>query len=157
VTRGAGITAKDIAWCGQVDRARRERWVSAGQLKRDPPFTEHDAMETAIAFSMARSGVSQKVAAAAWRAIQPEVQRLLIAGERRIWLVLSADGPRAAAVADAGAAAQAAHGNGRCWVVETDEMVAEARSRYEELAAQAAPAEGRVTLLRSSRRDIRGA
>jgi hypothetical protein len=155
MTGGAGITATDIAWCADIDRARRERWASAGRLKRDPPFTEHDAMETAIAFSLACNRVSQKAAAAAWTAIQQEVQRLLIAGERRIWVVISAEGPWASAVADAGSAARAADGKGRCWIVDTTAMVAEARSRYVEVAARAAPADGHVTPIRRPSHDVR--
>jgi hypothetical protein len=134
-----GITAKDIAWCAQVDRARRERWASAGRLKSDPPFTEHDAVETAIAFAPARRGVSQKAAAVAWDLIRPDVQRLLIAGELDIWIVISVEGPRAWAVAGPGAAALQVDGSGRCWLVATDSAVGEARARYAELIARGTP------------------
>jgi hypothetical protein len=134
-----GITAKDIAWCAQVDRARRERWASAGRLKADPPFTEHDAVETAIAFAPARRGVSQKAAAVAWDLIRPDVQRLLIAGELDIWIVISVEGPRAWAVAGPGAAALQVDGSGRCWLVATDSAVGEARARYAELIARGTP------------------
>jgi hypothetical protein len=138
--RRVGITAKDIAWCAQVDRARRERWASAGRLKADPPFTEHDAVETAIAFAPARRGVSQKAAAVAWDLIRTDVQRHLIAGELDIWIVISVDGPRAWAVVGPDAAALKVDGNGRCWLVATDSTVGEARARYAELVARAAPA-----------------
>jgi hypothetical protein len=135
----AAITAKDIAWCAQVDRARRERWASAGRLKADPPFTEHDAVETAIAFAPARRGVSQKAAAVAWDLIRADVQRLLIAGERDIWIAISVEGPRAWAVAGPGAAALQVDGSGRCWLVATDSAVGEARARYAELVARGTP------------------
>jgi hypothetical protein len=155
MTRRVDITATDIAWCAQVERARRERWADAGRLKRDPPFTEHDAMETAIAFCLTRGGVSQKAATVAWEAIQRDVQRLLIAGERDIWVVASAQGPRAWAVADAQAAAQRADGQGRCWVVATGPVAAEARARYSELSSRVPPVDGRISHLSRSRRDVR--
>jgi hypothetical protein len=155
MSRRGDITAKDIAWCAQVDRARRERWAADGRLKREPPFTEHDAVETAIAFSLARRGVSQKAASRAWRQIQAEVQRLLIAGERSVWVVVSADGPRAWALADASEAAELAAGQGRCWLVATGEIAKEARDRYAELAARATPASGHVTHLKRSRHGVR--
>jgi hypothetical protein len=155
MSRPGDITAKDIAWCAQVDRARRERWASAGRLKRDPPFTERDAAETAIAFALARGGVSQKVAPAAWRRIQPDVKRLLIAKTQSIWILVCADGPRAWAVADASEIAQKANGEGRCWIVSADDIVEEARRRYAELVTHAMPASGHVAELKRPYRDVR--
>jgi hypothetical protein len=151
------ITAKDIAWCGQVDRARRERWAFKKLPKQDPPFTERDAVETAIAFSMSLHGVSQKAAADAWKAIRPAVQQLLIADQRDIWIVVSADGPRAWAVTDAGTAALSAEGQGRCWTVSTKAAVEEARARYAEVAARAPSGAGHVSSLRRSGSGVRRA
>jgi hypothetical protein len=157
VTRGGDITASDIAWCAQVDRARREQWASAGRLKRDPPFTEHDAMEAAIAFSLAREGVSQKAATTAWEAVRGDVQRLLIAGEREIWVVVSAAGRRAWALASAATAAQRAVGEGPCWTVATAAATEQACIRYAELVTRPGAAGGRVTRLQRSHRSVRSA
>jgi hypothetical protein len=155
MTRSGDVLATDIAWCGQVDRARRERWASKQWLKKEPPFTEHDAVETAIAFSLSRRGISQKAAALAWRAVQRDVQRLLIAGERSLWIVVSAEGPRAWATPDAGAAAQRAEGQGRCWIVNTETAADEARARYAELATKAPQAKGHLASLRQATSNVR--
>jgi len=150
------IKAKDIAWCARVTRARRERWASAGRLKADPPFTEHDAVETAIAFSLARQGVSQKQASIAWGMIQAQIQSLLIAGERDIWIVVSAEGPRAWALPGGDAAASQAALDGRCWIVNTRESAEEARVRYAELAARYGAADGVVAQLPRRNDSVRG-
>jgi len=155
MSRTGDITAKDIAWCAQVGRARRERWASAGRLKRDPPFTEHDAAETAIAFALARDGVSQKVAPAAWRTIQPDVKRLLIAKAQSIWILVCADGPRAWALDNASEIAHKASGEGRCWIVSADDVIEEARRRYVELVAQATPTTGQIAQLKRSSGRVR--
>lgn len=127
------LTATDVAWCGCVDGPRRRSWAEAGRLKATPPFTEHDVLETAIAFSMTARGVSQKVATTAWGVLRPEVRKLLIAGHREPWLVISADGPRASACPDSATAAGTAAGLGRCWVVPTASAIAEAMQRLAEL------------------------
>jgi hypothetical protein len=155
LTRTSHITATDIAWCAQVDRARRASWATDGSFKRQPPFTEHDALETAIAFSLTRGGVSQKIARTAWGLIRSEVKRLLIAGEREIWVVVSMGGPRAWAFASAEGAASRAAGEGPCWIVATSEAVQEARVRYGQLTAQIASAPGGIARLPSRPRIVR--
>lgn len=150
--RPGEVTAKDIAWCGQVDRGRREKWASAGRLKADAPFTEHDAVETAVAFSLARHGVSQKAATTAWELIRPEMQRLLLSGTVRVWAVVSADGPRAWVASDGESAARRAHLGGRCWVVDCSAAVAEARRRYAEVAIRRSSHSGELAMIDARRR-----
>jgi hypothetical protein len=135
------LTAKEVAWCADVAPQRRRAWAEAGRLKAKPPFTEHDVIESAVAFSMTAAGVSQKAATVAWDRMRPQLRRLLIAGERRPWLVVSADGPRAEVVADETAAARAAATMGRCWVVSSDRAVEEALNRLAELEVLAVGAQ----------------
>jgi hypothetical protein len=154
VNRRSGITATDIAWCGQVAQARRRQWAKAGRLKDEAPYTEYDALETAVAFSMTRSGVSQKAASAAWARIQEEVRGLLIAGERELWLVIG-QGPHARAFSDAESAARYAAGEGLCWIVQTREAIATAHARYGELVTHTRAQPGGVAELQRIRRRVR--
>ena len=129
------ITAAQIAWCGDVSSGRRHSWASKGRLKLHPPFTTHDAVETALAFRLADSQVSQKIATKAWEVVRAEVKQLIVAGEREIWFVVAAQGPRHRAVAGADAAARVAEQLGQCWLVSSGEAAAEARKRFDELSA----------------------
>lgn len=130
------ITAAQVAWCGQVRPGKRHSWARQDRLKQHPPFTTHDAVETALAFRLADSAVSQKIATAAWESVRAEIKRLIVAGEEDIWFVVAAEGPRHAAVAGANDAARAGEQLGPCWLVSAQEVVVEAKMRFAELRAR---------------------
>lgn len=108
-------------------------------------------MEAAIALSLSQHKISQKRATAAWDTVRPEIQALLIAGISP-WVIVSVEGPRAWAVADAQAAARQADRIGQCWVVDCADAVAEARVRYAELARNSPSARGQVAQIGASTR-----
>jgi hypothetical protein len=56
------LTLADIAFCADVEAPRLRSWTKKNDLAGRPPFTEYDAIEAAIAFSMPKAGVSQKAA-----------------------------------------------------------------------------------------------
>ena len=145
------LTQKDIAWCAGVEPARFRQWAASGRLTPDPPFTEYDALEAAVAFSLSRHGVSQKVATGAWDAVRPDVKRFLLAQAGDVWIIVSADGPEAKAVDNHREVAEIAAALGRCWVVRPADAVALARSRFATLRASLPGTPGEVRSLRSVR------
>jgi hypothetical protein len=146
----ARVPAADIAWCAGVSAQRRHDWAHAGRLKVSGPFTEHDAVETAIAFHLAHE-ISQKVATKAWAVVHRDVQRLLVAGSKDIWIIAAAKGPRHRAVAGAVAAAEAvAEMRAPCWLIPTAAVAAEARTRFGEIR-QPSRASGTVRQLHQKR------
>lgn len=130
VPYAGALTLEDMAWCAQVAAPRLRQWAADGRLKHEPPFTQHDAVEAAIAFSLAKAGVSQKTAPAAWNEIRPQIRKLLLSAADDPWAVVSADGPEAEALPDAVSAADAASRLGRCWVIRLRPVVQLARGRY---------------------------
>jgi hypothetical protein len=145
------LTLEDMAWCADVAAPRLRGWAAAGRLKRDAPFTAHDAVEAAVAFSLPRRGVSQKAAPAAWQEIRPQLRKLLLAGADKPWAVISADGPLAEALPDAASAADAAARLGKCWVFPLGAVIEAARERYALLGAQLDPKAGELAPIRQAK------
>lgn len=144
------VTLDDMAWCADVAAPRLRQWATKGRLKHDPPFTEHDAVEAAVAFLLSKKGVSQKTAPRAWTQMRPHVRKLLLSGADEPWVVVSADGPVAHALPDAAAAADAAARLGRCWVFPLQPAITLARERYALVSRHAAPKSGGIAAIRDA-------
>jgi hypothetical protein len=135
--RSGGLTATDIAWCGQIEPAQRAAWARADRLKKNGPWTTRDAIETAIAFAIPSGIHATKV----WDKVRPAVQDLILKGkEDQIWLVVAQVGGDHRAVAGPAAAAKAAATlDVDVRVRDTSAVVKEAKRRYaEKVGAQAA-------------------
>jgi hypothetical protein len=145
------LTLEDMAWCAGVAAPRLRSWAATSRLKHDPPFTEHDAVEAAIAFSLVKKGVSQKTAPGAWKAIRPHVRTLLLAGTDDPWVVVGADGPLAEVCPDAASAAEAASRLGRCWLFPLRAIIDSARGRYASLTVALDPKAGEVAPIRAAK------
>jgi hypothetical protein len=145
------LTLKDIAWCAGVEPPRLRKWAADGRLGANPPFSEYDALEAAVAFSMTTGGVSQKIATEAWDVVRSDVKRLLLSQTSDMWLVVSADGPEAEVWDDRALVVERASCMGRCWVVNPSEAQARARSRFALLQSRLTPAAGEVKPMRSVR------
>ena len=111
-----------------MDAPRRAEWARARRLKAEGPWTSHDAVETAVAFAIPRGIHATQV----WDAIQPQVRKLLLAGEEEaIWLVVAMEGGDHRAVAGAAAAARSVDELGvPCRLRETRSVVLEAKRRF---------------------------
>jgi hypothetical protein len=143
---GRPLTGRDIAWCGQADPNTRARWARDGRLKKDGPWTSHDAAETAIAFAIPDGFHATTV----WDAIRPQVRGLLLAGkEDAVWLVLADHGGDHRAVPGAAAAARAVRDLGvLCRLVEARPFVQVAKERFLLKSEQAAQGDGVVHAIR---------
>jgi hypothetical protein len=127
----AAVTAAEIAYCAGALDTWRHNWATQHRLKQKPPFTEHDAVETAIAHHLA-TVVSQKLAPKAWDLLRSQIQALIVS-QSDIWIVLAKAGPRHSVVPDAAAAARHAAQLGECRILDMTEPIREARARYREL------------------------
>jgi hypothetical protein len=161
VSTGAGagyeVPATAIAHCGGWTDERRRGWADPkiGLLRDKPPFTSHDAVETAIAACLAKQ-TNKNVARQAWAVVRQEVRQLALSGTEDIWVVLTQGGQRhfceARAVEGAAAAGEAAAELGALvWVVPAAQAIRAARERFATLIESDAAAGGDVTPLRTPR------
>jgi hypothetical protein len=153
-SRGHDLAAAAIAHCGGMTDERRRGWAekNVGLLRDKPPFTSHDAVETAIAACLAKQ-TNKNSARQAWKVVRHDVRQLALAGVEDIWIVLTQGGQthlcEARAVEGAAAAAEAAAElGGLVWVVSAADAIRTARERFDRLTENEA-GKGGVTSIRA--------
>jgi hypothetical protein len=123
------ITATDIAYCGGMAAARRGGWTKHG-LRAQPPFSEFDAVETAVA-KMLADKTNQKRATAAFKQLQPELREAVMAGRTQLWAVVPYMGHGVTlATSSAKAFKIAMNTEGPLWIVALKKGIEIARERY---------------------------
>jgi hypothetical protein len=159
---GYDLPATAIAHCGGWTDERRRGWADpkVGLLRDKPPFTSHDAVETAIAACLAKQ-TNKNAARQAWAVVRQDVRQLAVSGTEDIWIVLTQGGQRhfceARAADGAAAAGEAAADLGApVWVVPTADAIRTAKERFAKLIEKDATAGGEVTPLRATRGRKRG-
>ena len=144
-----GISAADIAYCGGMDPDTRRAWMKAGRLG-GPPYSEHDAVETAVAAALSAATNTQR-APRALRSFRTELREASLARAADLWAVVPRQGNQFRLVRGAEAAARTTADLGRpVWIVPLERAVQEARERYAELKAEPR-SEGSVSKLPSEK------
>lgn len=125
------LTATIIAHCGGMTPARRSAWVKHG-LSQHPPFSEFDAIETAVARILSER-TTQKRAPEAFRQIQQELRKAIVAGHVRLWAVVPAVGHGSALASSPAKALKLAEGiDEALWVAPLAKGIELAKTRYEQ-------------------------
>jgi hypothetical protein len=142
------ITAKNIAWCARTTVPWRHNWAKENRLKPHPPFSEYDAVETALAMLIATPPRTKR-GPRVWDALRAPLRELWMAGAD-IWIVIAQDGPTYAAVDGEGAAGiAAAEVEAPVWVLHAADAISSARQRFAELPTNSAGT-GQVTPIKTA-------
>jgi hypothetical protein len=129
------ISATDIALCGGMPPETRRAWARAGVFDGGP-FSEHDAVETAVASELISKTTTQR-ARTALPAIRKELRRVRLAGDSDLWVVVPRQGPYITLVVGADEAALAAASLLLpVWLVPVAEAIAKAEERYADLISR---------------------
>jgi hypothetical protein len=118
------ITASKIAACGGMSEDTRRRWTDVHKLlSPGPDFTEHDAIETAVATALTDRTTTHR-APEVFRELRAQLRREVFAGRTNIWLVIPAKvGAPKVAHSPGAAARAAARLDGLSWTVPLDEPI----------------------------------
>jgi hypothetical protein len=129
------ITAAAIAQCGGMTAARRNGWVKHG-LRAKPPFSEFDAIETAVAREISDS-TTQKRATTAFRHLNVMLKKALLAGHTKLWAIVPATGYGFRLEASPAKTLKiASQAEGSLWIVALEGPISEAKKRYSEYVSE---------------------
>lgn len=135
------ITAAAIAHCGGMTAARRDGWVKHG-LRDKPPFSEFDAIETAVARKISET-TNQKRATVAFRYLRKPLKKAIFAGHTKLWAVVPTEGHGFRLEASSAKALKmAVQANGPLWIVALDGAIRDAKERYAEYISELKVADG---------------
>lgn len=122
-------TALDIAACGNMSADTRRRWVEVHGLLSSGPFTEHDAIETAVAGLLIARTTTQR-APQAFAAVRSQLRIEVLAGPLDLWAVVPQRFEPVLVSGRSQATAAAAAAGTLVWVVALSDAIACARQRY---------------------------
>jgi hypothetical protein len=144
------VTAAEIAACGGMAPDTRRYWVRK-KLLESGAFSEHDAVDTAIAAVLTEGTTTQR-STAAFSALRQRLREEVLAGRSELWVVIPQKGLefRLAHSADEAAklAAEMRGARGPVWLVPIGDAIERAKERYARCVAAAEQETGAVRPLR---------
>lgn len=131
--------------------ATRRDWVGKQVLRGDEPFTEYDAIETAVGQALIAKSQSN-VLGAVFPVLRPELRSAVVGGSSDLWAVIASDGYDCRlARSSAEAGEYAASLSGLAWTVPLRDCIEHARERYGRAVVQLGNAKAAVQSLNVQR------
>ncbi len=145
------VTASDIARCGGMSTATRRYWARLLLLRGEEPFSEYDAVETAVAQAII-AATQANVLRVVFPALRSDLRVAALEGSSELWAVIAEDGydyALARSRAEAGEYASTLYG--LAWTVSLQGCIQHARQRYSRTLASVGNANADVRTLKAHR------